>query len=475
MNKNLAMWSGPRNLSTAMMYSFAQRSDCTVVDEPYYAAYLKDTGIQHPFFQEVIASGVTNSDQVAADCSVQPESGWVYQKHITKHLLQNYATDWLANVCNVFLIRHPALVINSYHKKDENPEMSDIGVADQWRIYELACATGQNPVVVDSADILANPEIMLDKLCQAIGIDFQPAMLSWPKGPKDYDGPWASHWYHSVWESTGFGAQATEATTEEEKEAVIRFNLQNEERQAAKRLENAKKALAELKAEKAEGAPIPDMVITRLENAIADGKIEDNELKLFNTDDGDMDVTFDDGSKWHPRDNPLTFDGTFDADTTEALNDFLWELKNKAKKANQDPSEFIEEVFNIIPQLMFLLLPLFALLLKVMYIFKKRYYMEHLIVALHSHCFIFLSGILILFSSYLMDEFSGNDLVNGILSWVILAIGLWVPINLFLQQKRIYAQGKIMTTLKFIIVGISYQFLMAITAAAAMVLGLVVI
>ena len=202
--KNLAMWSGPRNLSTAMMYSFAQRSDCTVVDEPYYAAYLKDTGIEHPFYQEIIATGTTDANLVAKACQNHSTNKWVYQKHITKHLLEDYATNWLADVINVFLIRHPARVIKSYHAKDENPEMSDIGIADQWRIYEMACQLGQTPVVIDSADILGNPELMLEKLCHAIGIDFQSAMLTWPEGPKAYDGPWASHWYHSVWQSTGF-------------------------------------------------------------------------------------------------------------------------------------------------------------------------------------------------------------------------------------------------------------------------------
>jgi hypothetical protein len=205
--KRIAMWSGPRNLSTAMMYSFAQRNDCQVIDEPLYAAYLDDTGLQHAMAEEVIAHGETDAQKVIdAICHAEIDQPLQYQKHITKHLLPEYGMDWLADLTNVFLIRHPARVICSYHLKDENPGLSDIGVQEQWQIYERAKQLGQNPIVIDSADILANPEASLKGLCASLGIKFQAAMLHWPAGPKSYDGIWAPHWYQSVWKSEGFAS-----------------------------------------------------------------------------------------------------------------------------------------------------------------------------------------------------------------------------------------------------------------------------
>lgn len=202
----IAMWSGPRNLSTAMMYSFAQHSDCEVVDEPFYAAYLNDTGLEHPYFKEIIEQGPVEPEVVCDAMSTAELGSTVhYQKHITKHLLSSYPRDWLALVSNVFLIRHPARVICSYHIKDEDPEMSDIGILDQWQIYQKVIELGQTPMVVDSYDILCNPEEELRHICEFVGIDFQQGMLSWEAGPKEYDGIWAPHWYHSVWQSEGFG------------------------------------------------------------------------------------------------------------------------------------------------------------------------------------------------------------------------------------------------------------------------------
>ena len=201
----IAMWSGPRNLSTAMMYSFAQHSDCEVLDEPLYAAYLNDTGLEHPYFKEIIAAGIVDPVVVCKALSADPPASSIqYQKHITKHLLADYPRDWLALVSNVFLIRHPARVICSYHAKDEDPQLSDIGIVDQWQIYEQVIELGQTPMVVDSFDILNNPEQQLRRICDYIGIQFQHSMLSWAAGPKEYDGIWAPHWYQSVWKSKGF-------------------------------------------------------------------------------------------------------------------------------------------------------------------------------------------------------------------------------------------------------------------------------
>ena len=202
------MWSGPRNLSTAMMVSFAQRHDCAVVDEPFYAAYLQATGLKHPLHQEIIEDGVVDNKAVADYCigSVPEGKQVFYQKHMTHHMIPEFDRDWMAKVTNVFLIRDPLKVIASYNIKRENPNLADIGVAEQLdifnRVYEM---TGEVPVVIDSADILANPEQMLRKLCMSLGLDFDPQMLSWAPGPKPFDGIWAKHWYSSVWESTGFG------------------------------------------------------------------------------------------------------------------------------------------------------------------------------------------------------------------------------------------------------------------------------
>lgn len=209
---NIAMWSGPRNLSTAMMVSFAQRHDCAVVDEPFYAAYLQATGLKHPMYQEVINDGEVDDKAVANFCmrSAPNNKNVFYQKHMTQHMIPQFDRRWMANVVNVFLIRDPLRVIASYNIKRENPKLADIGVVEQLEIFDQVCElTGEIPVVIDSADILLNPEVMLKKLCSAVGLTFDHRMLSWPKGPKSFDGIWAKHWYGSVWESTGFAPPNT--------------------------------------------------------------------------------------------------------------------------------------------------------------------------------------------------------------------------------------------------------------------------
>lgn len=209
--KNIAMWSGPRNLSTAMMYSFAQRDDCKVIDEPFYAAYLSATGIEHAMHKEIILHGEKNPENVAESCAKEGlELPIFYQKHMTKHMLPSIDRGWIHKVCNVFLIRDPARVIASYHAKQQDPELSDIGVKEQLEIFDIVSQKeGEPPTVIDSADILAAPEVMLRALCNAIDIEFQPAMLSWSSGPKEYDGVWAPHWYKSVWQSNGFAVPET--------------------------------------------------------------------------------------------------------------------------------------------------------------------------------------------------------------------------------------------------------------------------
>ena len=203
----IAMWSGPRNLSTAMMYAFAARGDCAVTDEPFYAAYLAATGIDHPMRKEVMASQPTDPSLVAAFCTgPNPDATphW-YQKHMTLHVVPYFKRNFLRELTNVFLIRHPARVIASYARKREAPTLADIGFVQQAELFdEVADNTGHAPLVVAAEDVRADPSGTLARLCSALGIDFVPAMVNWPKGPKPYDGVWAPHWYNAVHASTGF-------------------------------------------------------------------------------------------------------------------------------------------------------------------------------------------------------------------------------------------------------------------------------
>lgn len=205
----VAMWSGPRNLSSAMMYAFAQRPDCAVWDEPFYAAYLKATGIPHPMAAEVIAAGETDPEAVAAAClgPVLGGKSVLYQKHMTLHMIPGFPRGFLRACTNVFLIRHPARVIASYAKKREAPTLADIGFVQQAELFDAVCDwLGRPPPVIDSADVRANPQESLEKLCGALGIAYDRRMLSWPAGPKPYDGVWAPVWYGALHKSTGFEA-----------------------------------------------------------------------------------------------------------------------------------------------------------------------------------------------------------------------------------------------------------------------------
>lgn len=204
----IAMWSGPRNLSTAMMYAFAARGDCAVWDEPFYAAYLARTGIDHPMRDAIIATDDTDPTRIAATCTGPTPDGKAlhYQKHMTLHMIPEFDRGFMRALTNVFLIRHPARVVASYSQKREAPTLADIGFVQQAELFDqVAGWTGRPPLVIDSADIRANPRDSLTKLCTALGIPFTENMLHWPVGPKPYDGVWAPHWYNAVHASTGFG------------------------------------------------------------------------------------------------------------------------------------------------------------------------------------------------------------------------------------------------------------------------------
>ena len=203
----IAMWSGPRNLSTAMMYSFAARGDCAVWDEPFYAAYLRETGMDHPMRDDIVAAHDADAARVAAACTghIPQEQSLFYQKHMTLHMIPAFDRGFMRQLTNVFLIRHPARVVASYSKKREAPTLADIGFVQQAELFDqVADWLGRAPLVVDSADIRSNPMAKLEKLCSALGIPFTEKMLRWPAGPKPYDGVWAPHWYNAVHGSTGF-------------------------------------------------------------------------------------------------------------------------------------------------------------------------------------------------------------------------------------------------------------------------------
>ena len=195
----LAMWSGPRNLSTAMMYAFGNRADCEAWDEPFYAAYLAQTGLDHPMRQAVLATQPPHFDAVVERLLARPAKPVQYLKLMTHHMLDDMALDWATGFTNIHLIRHPARVIASYAVKRADITLDDIGFSQAARIH--AALPGP---VIDSADIRANPEAALRALCDAINLPFDPAMLSWPQGPKPFDGAWAPHWYDAVHRSTGF-------------------------------------------------------------------------------------------------------------------------------------------------------------------------------------------------------------------------------------------------------------------------------
>ena len=206
MTIRIAMWSGPRNISTAMMRSFENRPDCQVVDEPFYAAYLAQTGLDHPMRDEVLGAQPRDWREVVADLD-RLDRPVVYEKHMTHHMLPGFGLDWAGTRANAFLIRDPAEVLASYTVKRAEVTLEDIGFVQQRELFEReADRLGRAPPVVRGADVLADPRGMLSALCMALGIPFEEAMLNWPAGRRDSDGVWAPAWYDAVERSTGFEA-----------------------------------------------------------------------------------------------------------------------------------------------------------------------------------------------------------------------------------------------------------------------------
>lgn len=200
MTVRLGMWSGPRNISTAMMRSWENRPDAEVFDEPFYAAYLLRTGIEHPAREEVIASQPTDPAEVARGLLAPTEAAVSYSKLMTHHYLDGDDLSWTEHVRSVLLIRDPAEVVFSYVRSRESCQPEDIGLPQQLTLFDLL----GSPPVIDAADFLRDPEAYLRWLCDWLGIEFTDRMLTWPPGPRDSDGVWAPHWYDAVVASTGF-------------------------------------------------------------------------------------------------------------------------------------------------------------------------------------------------------------------------------------------------------------------------------
>ena len=197
------MWSGPRTVSTALMRSFENRPDTVVVDEPLYAYYLATIEVDHPGRAEIIASMPADWREVLRQLAGAPLPDGktvYYQKHMTHHLLPEIDRSALGGLRHAFLIRNPRQLLASYARVRSTPVLADLGLAQQAEIF----AAFGGPVI-DSADILRNPRAALEALCDALGVGFSEAMLSWPAGPRDTDGVWAPYWYDGVWRSTGFG------------------------------------------------------------------------------------------------------------------------------------------------------------------------------------------------------------------------------------------------------------------------------
>ena len=202
--KIINLWSGPRNISTAMMYAFAQRSDTQVIDEPLYAHYLSQTGKQHPDTALILQSMENDGNKVVKSLLQGPKSKQIlFLKQMTHHLI---GLDWsFLRACeNILLLRHPKYVINSFSKVYENAVLEDIGIEQQRKVYDYLAKSGKDIFVLEASDLLKNPEKMLRQLCQSLQIPFEKTMLQWQMGARPEDGIWAKHWYAKVHNSEGF-------------------------------------------------------------------------------------------------------------------------------------------------------------------------------------------------------------------------------------------------------------------------------
>ena len=214
------MWSGPRNISTAMMRSWGNRADTLVIDEPFYAYYLKTTGLDHPAAAQIVEAGEIRWQKVVSSllAPLPAGKGVLFQKQMTLHLLREVDREWLLEMKNCFLIRHPRDVIASYLAKRPRPDIADLGFVQQTELYRwLSERSGSPPPVLDARDVQNHPRSVLSQLCERLGLTFDESMLRWEPGRRQTDGLWAPHWYASVDRSTGFSPyrEKSEALPEE--------------------------------------------------------------------------------------------------------------------------------------------------------------------------------------------------------------------------------------------------------------------
>ena len=212
MNKPICLWSCPRNVSTALMYAFAQREDTKVFDEPLYAHYLKVSGVKHPGREKVLQALENDGDKVVYEVILQKSEKLIFHKLMT-HFLLGIDTEFLSEVVNIIFIRNPEEIITSYSKVIPNPSMNDIGVKQQYELFLDLERRGIEPIVLDSKYLLKNPELMLSKLCKILDVSFDEKMLEWKKGARKEDGVWAKYWYKNIHNSTGFLPYAKKAIT----------------------------------------------------------------------------------------------------------------------------------------------------------------------------------------------------------------------------------------------------------------------
>ena len=199
------LWSSPRNVSTAFMYSFAQRTDTTVLDEPLYAHFLRETGVEHPGREECLANMEQDGAKVIGETLLGDFSTPVaFFKQMTHHLVGGLALDFMKDMKNILFIRNPDRILASYTKVIKQPTMRDIGMRQQWELLQYLKENDCHYVVLDSKDLLMNPKVMLEKLCASLEIPYDESMLNWEKGARPEDGVWAKYWYDNVHNSTGF-------------------------------------------------------------------------------------------------------------------------------------------------------------------------------------------------------------------------------------------------------------------------------
>ncbi len=242
MTIRIAMWSGPRNISTALMRSWENRPDCSVVDEPFYACYLFETGLDHPCREDILAAQSCERDEVIRQLAeVEPETPLFYQKHMTHHMPRGMSMEWCSEFRHCFLVRDPAEIIASYLQKMPSVSADAIGIVRQSELFEeITRITGQRPAVIDSRDVQCDPCALLEPLCEHLEVPFlADAMLHWPSGRRHSDGIWAAHWYRNVEESTGFAPyQKREAELRGEHRALADKMLPYYEQLAKHRIHN---------------------------------------------------------------------------------------------------------------------------------------------------------------------------------------------------------------------------------------------